>query len=40
MKFSKEEIEQFTQIVCANCKSKDSCESMGLKKEACGIVSN
>lgn len=40
MKFSKEEIKQFTQIVCVNCKSKDICESMGLKKEACGKIFN
>ena len=40
MKFSKEEIKQFIQIVCVNCKSKDICESMGLKKEACGKVFN
>lgn len=40
MKFTKEEVKQFTLEVCSKCHCKQACENMELKKEACGKMFN
>ena len=40
MKFSKEDIKQFTLEVCTKCHCREHCERMNLRKEACGKMFN
>ena len=40
LKFTKEDIENFTLEVCNKCHCKDACYQMNLRKEACGKFFN
>lgn len=40
MKFTKEDIENFSIEVCSKCHCKQACENMKLKKEDCGKMFN
>ena len=40
LKFTKEDIENFTLEVCNKCHCKDSCYRMNLQKESCGKFFN
>ena len=40
MKFTKEEVKQFTLEVCSKCHCKEQCEKQKLSKEACGKMFN
>ena len=40
IKFTKEDIKNFTIEVCSECHCKENCESHNLRKEACGKFFN